>query len=135
MVRILLAVTTVFLVFISTTPLLAQQAQTGNQKDQEQEEAQEVRPEVEKALETLYPVPIQKGESINVPYDMPQEGELTFRVTDFQGEKHFGFSETFEPGDNKISFNTMGLDIGNYIVKIKADKLDKEKEMMLTVVK
>ena len=135
MVRFVPTVITALLVFTSSTPLLAQEATSQNQKNTEQEKTEQVRPQVEKALKTLYPTPIQKGKSIHVPYDLPEKTELTFRVTDFKGEKKFGFKETFEAGDNHISFNTIGLDIGNYILEVKSTDLKKKKELMLTVVK
>ncbi len=105
----------------------------GDQKEQSSEESQ-VRSDVKKALETQYPVAVAKGKSVNVDYAMPEKGAITFKVTDFKGEKHFGFTETFEAGENTISFNTFGLDMGNYLVEISSPQKEQEKEMMVTVV-
>ena len=133
MVRILTLLICSF-VMVGYVPLQAEEKGGGDQKEQSSEQSQ-VRSDVKRALESQYPVAIAKGESVNVDYAMPEKGAITFKVTDFRGEKHFGFTETFEAGDNTISFNTFGLDVGNYFVEISSPQKEQEKEMMVTVVK
>ena len=135
MVRLIFTIVICSLCLSLPTGIALSQPDNGNKDKQEEEAPRKVRPEVEEALETLYPVPIKKGESIKLAYDMPEDGKLMFEVKDFKGEKHFGFSESFEAGDNNISFNTSGLEVGNYIVEVSGPQAQKEKEIMLTVVR
>lgn len=123
------------LLLLSSFSFLYASEKGGEDKKGEGKKQTEVRPDVKKALASKYPVAIAKGESVNIDYKLPEEGNVSFRVTDFKGEEHFGFTETFEAGENTISFNTFGLEVGNYLVEISSPETDQEKEMMLTVVK
>lgn len=135
MVRSMICSLIFSLLLITQTGITYSQQGNGNTDSQNKESSKKIRPEVTEALETLYPVPIKRGESVNLQYIMPEEGKLKFQVTDFEGEKHFGFAESFEAGNNNISFNTSGLEVGNYIVELTSPTIDKEKSIMLTVVR